>query len=34
MGEKIQIRPDGTLHVPQNPIVPYIEGDGVGPGIW
>jgi isocitrate dehydrogenase len=34
MGEKIQIRPDGTLNVPENPIIPYIEGDGVGPDIW
>ena len=21
---------DGVLHVPDNPIVPYIEGDGIG----
>jgi isocitrate dehydrogenase len=24
----------GTLKVPDNPIVPYIEGDGTGPDIW
>jgi len=25
---------NGTLHVPANPIVPFISGDGVGPDIW
>ncbi|MEM1094197.1 MAG: NADP-dependent isocitrate dehydrogenase [Bacteroidota bacterium] len=25
---------DGTLNVPDNPIVPFIEGDGIGPDIW
>jgi isocitrate dehydrogenase len=25
---------DGQLHVPDHPIVPYIEGDGTGPDIW
>ena len=34
MGEKIQIRSDGNLKVPDDPIIPYIEGDGVGPDIW
>ena len=34
MAEKIQIRSDGTLRVPDVPIIPYIEGDGVGPDIW
>jgi isocitrate dehydrogenase len=34
MGEKIQIRSDGSLQVPEVPIIPYIEGDGVGPDIW
>jgi isocitrate dehydrogenase len=34
MGEKIQIRSDGSLNVPDVPIIPYIEGDGVGPDIW
>ncbi|XXV07613.1 hypothetical protein WMF24_05850 [Sorangium sp. So ce1335] len=24
----------GTLVVPDNPIVPLIEGDGTGPDIW
>lgn len=25
---------NGKLHVPNKPIVPFIEGDGVGPDIW
>src|SRR5688500_9329789 len=25
---------NGTLQVPDNPIIPYIEGDGTGPDIW
>jgi isocitrate dehydrogenase len=33
MGEKITLK-DGKLHVPNNPIIPYIEGDGTGPDIW
>ncbi len=32
-GEKITIT-NGTLHVPNHPIVPFIEGDGTGPDIW
>jgi len=32
-GEKISIR-DGRLQVPDQPIVPFIEGDGTGPDIW
>jgi len=24
----------GLLNVPDNPIIPYIEGDGIGPEIW
>jgi len=32
-GAKITIR-DGRLNVPDNPIVPFIEGDGTGPDIW
>ncbi len=32
-GEKITLK-DGKLHVPDNPIVPFIEGDGTGPDIW
>ena len=32
-GAKISIR-DGKLVVPENPIIPFIEGDGTGPDIW
>ncbi len=32
-GEKITIQ-NGTLQVPNNPIIPFIEGDGIGPDIW
>jgi len=34
MADKIEIRSDGRLHVPENPVIPFIEGDGVGPDIW
>ncbi len=34
MPDKIEIRSDGSIHVPEVPIIPYIEGDGVGPDIW
>ncbi|MHC5246872.1 NADP-dependent isocitrate dehydrogenase [Enterococcus sp. LJL90] len=33
MAEKIQMVA-GQLVTPQEPIIPYIEGDGVGPEIW
>jgi isocitrate dehydrogenase len=33
-GEKIRYTTDGKLDVPDRPIIPYIEGDGVGPDIW
>jgi len=33
-GEKITIDANGKLQVPNNPIVPFIEGDGTGPDIW
>lgn len=29
-GEKIRISTDGLLTVPDNPIIPFIEGDGIG----
>jgi isocitrate dehydrogenase len=32
-GAKVTTR-DGKLHVPDRPIVPFIEGDGTGPDIW
>jgi len=34
MPEKITMGADGTLHVPEVPIVPFIEGDGTGVDIW
>ncbi|MBT3914069.1 MAG: NADP-dependent isocitrate dehydrogenase [Verrucomicrobia bacterium] len=32
-GGKITIT-DGNLQVPNNPVVPFIRGDGIGPDIW
>jgi len=32
-GEKITIR-NGELQVPDNPIIPFVEGDGTGRDIW
>src|SRR3989475_11819362 len=32
-GNRIEIT-DGRLSVPNQPIVPFIEGDGTGPDIW
>ena len=32
-GEKIALQ-DGQLIVPDQPIIPFIEGDGTGPDIW
>ena len=32
-GQRISIE-GGNLNVPDNPIVPFIEGDGTGPDIW
>jgi isocitrate dehydrogenase len=32
-GARIAIR-NGRLAVPENPIIPFIEGDGTGPDIW
>ena len=29
-GDKISVNPDFSLNVPDNPIIPYIEGDGTG----
>ena len=33
-GEKITVNADGSLNVPNNPIIPFIEGDGTGADIW
>jgi isocitrate dehydrogenase len=32
-GEKIVVQ-HGKLQVPDNPVIPFIEGDGTGPDIW
>ncbi|HEU4854462.1 MAG TPA: NADP-dependent isocitrate dehydrogenase, partial [Nitrosospira sp.] len=29
-GSKISVNPDYSLNVPDNPVIPYIEGDGIG----
>lgn len=34
-GEKIQIDEESRkLVIPDNPVIPFIEGDGIGPDIW
>ncbi len=32
-GEKISVNKDNSLNVPNNPIIPFIEGDGIGADI-
>lgn len=32
-GKKITFE-NGDLKIPENPIIPFIEGDGIGPDIW
>ena len=32
-GKKITVNKDNTLNVPNNPIIPFIEGDGIGADI-
>ncbi|MCB0644786.1 MAG: NADP-dependent isocitrate dehydrogenase, partial [Phaeodactylibacter sp.] len=32
-GTKVTIQ-NGKLNVPNDPIIPFIEGDGIGPDIW
>lgn len=34
MAEKITMSSSGSLNVPDQPIIPYIEGDGTGVDIW
>jgi isocitrate dehydrogenase len=34
MADKITMGPDGILQVPDEPIIPFIEGDGTGVDIW
>ena len=33
-GERITLEADGRLHVPDRPVLLYIEGDGTGPDLW
>jgi len=33
-GEPIRMSAQGHLEVPDEPILPFIEGDGTGPDIW
>ena len=33
-GEKILMSNNNTLTVPNRPIIPFIEGDGIGRDIW
>jgi isocitrate dehydrogenase len=33
-GERISVAAGGRLQVPDQPIIPFIEGDGTGPDIW
>jgi isocitrate dehydrogenase len=33
-GERITLGPDGKLRVPDHPVIPFIQGDGIGPDIW
>jgi isocitrate dehydrogenase len=32
--QKITMGADGKLQVPECPIIPFIEGDGIGPDVW
>ncbi len=32
-GQKMNME-NGRLNVPDNPVIPFIEGDGIGPDIW
>ncbi|MGH8120837.1 MAG: isocitrate/isopropylmalate family dehydrogenase, partial [Gammaproteobacteria bacterium] len=32
-GSGISIK-NGKLSVPDNPVIPFIEGDGIGPDVW
>ncbi len=33
-GGQITVNADGSLNVPNNPVIPFIEGDGTGADIW
>ncbi|MGP4062559.1 NADP-dependent isocitrate dehydrogenase [Halobacillus litoralis] len=32
--QKITVEQNGKLNVPDRPVIPFIEGDGIGPDIW
>lgn len=32
--QKIRMTPEGRLQVPDQPMIPFIEGDGIGPDVW
>ena len=32
--QKITMSADGLLQVPDRPVIPFIEGDGIGPDVW
>jgi isocitrate dehydrogenase len=34
MSQKITMGANSKLNVPNNPIIPFIEGDGIGPEVW
>ncbi len=34
MGEAITLNADGSLNTPNNPVIPFFPGDGIGPDIW
>ena len=34
MGEAITFNADGSIVTPDNPVIPYFPGDGIGPDIW
>ena len=34
MGEIIQLTNTGDIVTPENPVIPYFAGDGIGPDIW
>ena len=34
MGAMLKMQDDGTLHVPEVPTIPFVEGDGIGVDIW
>ena len=34
VGSKITMTDNGNVLVPDNPVIPFIEGDGIGADIW